>query len=134
MGHIELAAPVAHIWFLKGVPSRIGTLLDMSLKQLEKILYFESYVMVDPGATNMSEKELVSEDNLRTLQSEYGSRLIQDRHRSRGNSRTIEKDRYQRPMGRVAREGEGIDLGRNEEEVCEAPQSDRSIPQIREQA
>ena len=73
MGHIELAAPVAHIWFLKGVPSRIGTLLDMSLKQLEKILYFESYVMVDPGATNMSEKELVSEDNLRTLQSEYGS-------------------------------------------------------------
>ncbi|MGD9727044.1 MAG: DNA-directed RNA polymerase subunit beta' [Nitrospiraceae bacterium] len=73
MGHIELAAPVAHIWFLKGVPSRIGTLLDMSLKQLEKILYFESYVMVDPGSTNMSEQELVSEEKLRSLQSEYGS-------------------------------------------------------------
>ena len=73
MGHIELAAPVAHIWFLKGVPSRIGTLLDMSLKQLEKILYFESYVMVDPGSTNMSEKDLVSEEQLRSLQSEYGS-------------------------------------------------------------
>lgn len=56
MGHIELAAPVAHIWFLKGVPSRIGTLLDMSLKQLEKILYFESYVCVDPGSTDLSEK------------------------------------------------------------------------------
>ena len=51
MGHIELAAPVAHIWFLKGVPSRIGTLLDMSLKQLEKILYFESYVVRRPGTT-----------------------------------------------------------------------------------
>lgn len=73
MGHIELAAPVAHIWFLKGVPSRIGTLLDMSLKQLEKILYFESYVMVDPGSTSMSEQELVSEEQLRSLQSEYGS-------------------------------------------------------------
>jgi DNA-directed RNA polymerase subunit beta' len=73
MGHIELAAPVAHIWFLKGVPSRIGTLLDMSLKQLEKILYFESYVCVDPGSTDLSEKELVPEDKLRTLQSEFGS-------------------------------------------------------------
>ncbi len=73
MGHIELAAPVAHIWFLKGVPSRIGTLLDMSLKQLEKILYFESYVMVDPGSTSMSEQELVTEEKLRELQSEYGS-------------------------------------------------------------
>ncbi|MGC4099235.1 MAG: DNA-directed RNA polymerase subunit beta' [Nitrospira sp.] len=73
MGHIELAAPVAHIWFLKGVPSRIGTLLDMSLKQLEKILYFESYVCVDPGSTDLAEKELVPEDKLRTLVSEFGS-------------------------------------------------------------
>lgn len=73
MGHIELAAPVAHIWFLKGVPSRIGTLLDMSLKQLEKILYFESYVCVDPGSTDLAEKELVPEDKLRTLISEFGS-------------------------------------------------------------
>src|SRR6187549_3031663 len=68
MGHIELAAPVAHIWFLKGVPSRIGTLLDMSLKGLERILYFESYVCVDPGSTDLTEKELVSEEKLRELQ------------------------------------------------------------------
>src|SRR5215469_4556209 len=73
MGHIELAAPVAHIWFLKGVPSRIGTLLDMSLKQLEKILYFESYVCVDPGTTDMVEKDLVSEEKLRSLQTEYSA-------------------------------------------------------------
>ena len=73
MGHIELAAPVAHIWFLKGVPSRIGTLLDMSLKQLEKILYFESYVCVDPGTTDLVEKDLVSEEKLRSLQSEYSA-------------------------------------------------------------
>ena len=51
MGHIDLATPVAHIWFLKSLPSRIGTLLDMTLKELEKILYFESYVVIDPGKT-----------------------------------------------------------------------------------
>ncbi len=73
MGHIELAAPVAHIWFLKGVPSRIGTLLDMSLKHLEKILYFENYVVLDAGNTNLSEKELLTEERLRQAQGEFGS-------------------------------------------------------------
>jgi DNA-directed RNA polymerase subunit beta' len=73
MGHIELAAPVAHIWFLKGVPSRIGTLLDMSLKHLEKILYFESYVVVDPGDTSLKVQELLTEDMLRSLQEEHGA-------------------------------------------------------------
>ena len=72
MGHIELAAPVAHIWFLKGVPSRIGTLLDMSLKHLEKILYFESYVVTDPGEAQLRPKQLLTEDELRTLQKEHG--------------------------------------------------------------
>ena len=67
MGHIELAAPVAHIWFLKGLPSRIGTLLDMSLKQLERILYFESYVVIEPGSTDLREKDLISEERYRTL-------------------------------------------------------------------
>ncbi len=73
MGHIELAAPVAHIWFLKGVPSRIGTLLDMSLKHLEKILYFESYVVTDSGNTSLKEKELLTEEDLRKLQDEHGA-------------------------------------------------------------
>ncbi len=74
MGHIDLAAPVAHIWFLKGVPSRIGTLLDMSLKHLEKVLYFESYVVVDSGGIKgLKEKDLLAEDKLRELQTEHGS-------------------------------------------------------------
>ncbi|MGH7205593.1 MAG: DNA-directed RNA polymerase subunit beta' [Nitrospiraceae bacterium] len=73
MGHIELAAPVAHIWFLKGVPSRIGTLLDMSLKHLEKILYFEAYVVVDPGETDLNEKQLLTEEDLRKRQNQHGS-------------------------------------------------------------
>jgi DNA-directed RNA polymerase subunit beta' len=67
MGHIELAAPVAHIWYLKGLPSRIGTLLDMSLRQLERILYFESYVVVEPGSAEVKEKELITEERYRAL-------------------------------------------------------------------
>ena len=72
MGHIELAAPVAHIWFLKGVPSRIGILLDMSLKQLEKILYFEAYVVIDPGNTSLKEKELLTEEKYRECLDQFG--------------------------------------------------------------
>ncbi len=72
MGHIELAAPVAHIWFLKGVPSRIGVLLDMSLKQLEKILYFEAYVVIDPMDTPLKEQELLTEEQYRECVNQYG--------------------------------------------------------------
>jgi len=76
MGHIELAASVAHIWFLKGVPSRIGILLDMSLKQLEKILYFEAYVVLEPGSTPLKEKELLAEEKYREVVDQYGSQAF----------------------------------------------------------
>lgn len=72
MGHIELAAPVAHIWFLKSLPSRIGLLTDMTLKDLEKVLYFESYVVVEPGLTPLKEKELLTEEQYWTAVDEYG--------------------------------------------------------------
>src|SRR5829696_5096483 len=72
MGHIELAAPVAHIWFLKSLPSRIGLLLDMQLKQLERILYFESYVVLEPGLTALEKNQLLTEDELLSAQDEYG--------------------------------------------------------------
>jgi len=72
MGHIDLATPVAHIWFLKSLPSRIGTLLDMTLKELEKILYFESYVVVDPGTSPLQERELLSETRYRKMVEEHG--------------------------------------------------------------
>src|SRR5512146_2834743 len=72
MGHIELSSPVAHIWFLKGLPSRIGTLLDMTLRQLEKVLYFEAYVVVEAGDTPLKYKELLTEEKFRKAQQEYG--------------------------------------------------------------
>ena len=72
MGHIELAAPVAHIWFLKSLPSRIGMLLDMTLKDLERILYFEYYVVLEPGLTPLQDRQLLSEEEYLRAQDEYG--------------------------------------------------------------
>ena len=67
LGHIELASPVSHVWFFKGVPSRIGQLLDMTLRELERILYFENYVVIDQGESGLKYKELLSEERYRKL-------------------------------------------------------------------
>src|SRR5215469_3629781 len=75
MGHIELATPVVHIWFLKSLPSRIGALLDMSLKEIEKVLYFESYIVVDPGETPLQYKELLTEARYRKVVEEHGGKF-----------------------------------------------------------
>ena len=72
MGHIELAAPMSHIWYFKGIPSRMGLLLDMSPRSLEKVLYFASYVVVDPGETGLNEKQLLTEKEYRTAVDKYG--------------------------------------------------------------
>ena len=62
MGHIELASPVAHIWFLKSLPSRIGLLLDMTLRDIERVLYFEAYVVIEPGMTPLEKNQLLTEE------------------------------------------------------------------------
>jgi DNA-directed RNA polymerase subunit beta' len=72
MGHIELASPVAHIWFLKSLPSRIGLMIDLTLKELEKILYFEAYVVLEPGMTPLKQLQLLSEEEYMNAQDEYG--------------------------------------------------------------
>ena len=72
MGHIELAAPVAHIWFLKSLPSRIGTLLDMTLKDIERVLYFENYIVTEPGLTSLKEHQLLSEEEYMLAVDEFG--------------------------------------------------------------
>ena len=71
MGHIELAAPVSHIWYFKGIPSRMGLILDMSPKALEKVLYFASYVVLDPGNTNLNKKDVLSDAEYRRICEEY---------------------------------------------------------------
>jgi len=75
MGHIELATPVSHIWYLKGVPSRIGILLDMSPRQLEKVIYFAAYVVIDPGDTTLTKREVLSEQKYREARDKFGNRF-----------------------------------------------------------
>ncbi len=75
MGHIELASPVSHVWFFKGLPSRIGHLLDITLRDLERVLYFEAYVVIDPGDAPIEEKEMLTEERYRALREEHGERF-----------------------------------------------------------
>ena len=75
LAQIELACPVSHVWFFKGLPSRIGHLLDMSLRDLERVLYFESYVVIDPGDTPLKEKALLTEERYRSHREEYRSKF-----------------------------------------------------------
>jgi len=75
MGHIELAAPVSHIWYFKGIPSRMGLILDMSPRALEKILYFASYVVIDPGQTPLSKKQILTEKEYRDSVEKFGMKF-----------------------------------------------------------
>ena len=75
MGHIELAAPVSHIWYFKGIPSRMGLILDMSPRALEKVLYFASYIVIDPGDTPLSKKQLLTEKEYRENLEKYSNRF-----------------------------------------------------------
>ena len=76
MGHIELAAPVSHIWYFKGIPSRMGLLLDMSPRALEEVIYFASYVVVDPGPTGLEKKTLLSEAEFRDYYDKYPGQFV----------------------------------------------------------
>src|SRR6476469_2079586 len=76
MGHIDLAAPCAHIWFLKSLPSRLGLVLDMTLRDIERVLYFEAYVVVDPGMTPLKKFSIMSEDDFDAKRTEYGDEFI----------------------------------------------------------
>ncbi len=87
MGHIELAAPVAHIWFLKSLPSRIGLLLDMALKDLERVLYFENYIVIEPGVTPFGEKQLSDGRAVQPGDRRIRRRQLHRRHRRGGYSR-----------------------------------------------
>src|SRR3569833_1294051 len=76
MGHIDLAAPCAHIWFLKSLPSRLGLVLDMTLRDIERVLYFEAYVVTDPGMTPLKKFSIMSEDDYDAKRTEYGDEFV----------------------------------------------------------
>ena len=75
MGHIELASPVAHIWFLKSLPSRMGLLLDMTLREIERVLYFEAYAVIEPGMTDLEQGQLLSEESYLEAVEQWGMSL-----------------------------------------------------------
>ena len=76
MGHVDLAAPVAHIWFLKTLPSKIGTLLDMTMADLEKVLYFDSFIVLDPGQTSLRQNQIISEEQYFQVMEHYGEDAV----------------------------------------------------------
>jgi DNA-directed RNA polymerase subunit beta' len=91
MGHIKLASPVAHIWFFKGTPTRIGLVLDLSIKDLEKVLYFESYIVIDQGETPLKENQLLTEEEYRDAQEKFGD----------GFNASIGAEAIKRLLGRI---------------------------------
>src|SRR5450830_1870653 len=76
MGHIELAVPVSHIWFYKCMPSRLGLMLDMSARQLERVIYYEDYIVIDPGKTPLTKTQLLNEVEYREAQEQYGEDFV----------------------------------------------------------
>ena len=103
MGHIELASPVAHIWFLKSLPSRIGLMLDMTLKDLERVLYFENYVVIEPGLTPLKERQLLTEDEFYKAQDEYGEDSFTAKIGAEAIRKLLHGDRPREAARRAAR-------------------------------
>ena len=135
LGHIELAVPVSHIWFFKGVPSRIGHLLDMSIRDLERILYYESYVVIDPGNDRLQE---AARSSPRTQYNEVDGRAAGSRLKAKMGAEAIRDllDRA-RPRGavdRAARAGQDRDLGPAQEGDAQAPAHRRGVPPQRQPA
>ncbi|HRO61763.1 MAG TPA: DNA-directed RNA polymerase subunit beta', partial [Burkholderiaceae bacterium] len=95
MGHIELASPVAHIWFLKSLPSRLGMVLDMTLRDIERVLYFEAFVVIEPGMTPLKRAQIMTEDDYNAKVEEYGDefRALMGAEGVRELLRTIDIDR-----------------------------------------
>ena len=91
MGHIELAAPVAHIWFLKSLPSRIGLLLDMTLKDIERVLYFENYIVLEPGLTPLKLHQLLSEERVSQGDRRLWRGRVHRLDRRRGDARDADR-------------------------------------------
>ncbi len=114
MGHIELAAPVVHIWFFKAMPSRLGTLLDMKTTSLERIIYFQDYVVIDPGDTPLKERQLLTEEDFRKARELYGD-IVPGRHGSRRRPQAPGPARPGEPL-EAAPPGAGRDLQQAEDE------------------
>ncbi len=134
MGHIELAAPVAHIWFLKSLPSRIGLLLDMTLKDLERILYFEYYVVLEPGLTALKDRQLLSEDEYLKAQDEYGQDSFTAMIGAEAIRELLKGLELEKLEALAARRDAGDRIRHQAQEARQAPEDRRGVPLFRQQA
>ena len=134
LGHIELASPCSHVWFFKGLPSRIGYLLDITLRELERVLYFEAFVVVDPGEVpGLSRSEVISDERKRQLDQEYPGKFVAMMG-AEGIKELLEEDRRRIAEPRDPRKDEDRGVAAEEAEVRQASARRRDLPQVRQQA
>ena len=133
LGHIMLATPVSHVWFFKGLPSRIGHLLDISLRDLERILYFEAYVVIDPGEAELKQNQLLNEEQYRKAREDFGSKF-----RAQMGAEAIKELLKRVNIEKLADELRVRDAFRElraeEAEVREAPEGGRQLPEVEQPA
>ena len=134
MGHIELAAPVAHIWFLKSLPSRIGLLLDMTLKDLERVLYFENYIVLEPGLTPLKPLQLLTRGGLSQGAGGFRRGHLHRRHRRRSHPRAAQRPRSREDRRRSPRRDRRVDLRAQAQEARQAAESGRGLHPVRQPA
>ena len=125
MGHIELACPTAHIWFLKSLPSRIGLLLDMTLRDIERILYFESFVVIDPGMTDLEVGQLLSDEDYYQKIEEYGDEF--DARMGASCAAALAESRYGSRNRSAPRGDSGNELRNQDQKIFKAPKAYGSL-------
>ncbi len=134
LGHINLATPVAHIWFLKSLPSRIGNLLDITLKDLEKVLYCEAYVVVDPKETGLARGELLTEERYSKAVEEFGEDAFVAGMGAEAIRDLLQVHRHPLAHRAAARRDEGSHQRGQAQEARQAPQGRRGLPRVGQQA
>ena len=134
MGHITLATPVAHIWFLKSLPSRIGNILEITLRDLERVLYFEAYVVVDPGETDLAKGELLSEEELAQAREQYGRDAFEYGIGAEAVREMLANLDVEERVQGPPRGDEGGDQRGEAQEARQAPQGARGLPRVRQPA
>ena len=134
MGHIELASPVAHIWFMKSLPSRVGLMVDMSLKELERVLYFESYVVLEPGLTDLKLHQLLTEDQYQSKMDEFGEDAFTVGIGAEAVKQMLAGIDSEQGSDPAARRAEGDHLRGQAQEAGQAAEADRGLRRIRRRA
>ncbi len=134
LGHIELASPCSHVWFFKGLPSRIGHLLDISLRDLESVLYFEAYVVVEPGDAPVKDHEVIKDETkFRELDQQYRPAGFKAMMGAEAIKELLKRVDVEALSERVARENEARELAAKAAEAHQAAESGGSFPQERQQ-